>query len=100
MNDPRIPTLRIELDAIRENFISAYMTRTGEIEKMVAQIIEAELTPEVLQRHIQEEVRNHLGTAIRKQVKSFFDYGDGHRYVQGIVEAVMKGELGIGEAKP
>ena len=93
IDSSNVPVLRLELDSMRERVLHAYMSRSGEIGEMVEKALEEALTPEKLEQQIRAEVAVHTKAAVAEQIKRFFQYGDGHKYVKNVVDAALKSEL-------
>lgn len=95
MNNTEFPRLRIEVDSVKDRVIHMFSLQHGEMQRLLEEVIEEEMSPEKIHAMMREKVRLQMTAAVSSQIEHFFKWGDGAKLVKSLVEDSIKKELGM-----
>ncbi len=84
-----IPRISIEFEYIREKLQMHMMTMTNDINKMTNEAIEKYITTNELEACINRAVKEGMDFSVKESFKNYFNYGDGKKLINNIVEQTM-----------
>lgn len=89
-----IPIIRLELEGMKLAILSAFSDYQAAADEQVKAAMEKFCSPGNIRNIVEQCVERELKAAIEKEISSFFQYGDGRRFLAAAVKDKLSESFG------
>lgn len=87
MSDNSLPIIRLEVEGMRRQIVTALTEHQAEMDEMVKQAVEEATKPEHVKQVVRKEVSRTLDKVVQEEVQNFFRYdGEGRKVIAKAVK--------------